>query len=96
MSRMVDRSTLEHLRLDRHWLVRSAAEDAIVRYPVPTPKPYRAGVREMTQEDWDEITKGGVLMYFANKPKASSTQQALPLLVPQSQQESNHPTLPQA
>jgi hypothetical protein len=70
MSRTVDRSTLEHLRLDRHWLVRSAAEDAIVRYPVSTPKPYRAGVREMTQEDWYKITKGGVLMYFGNKPKA--------------------------
>ncbi len=96
MSRTVDRSTLEQLRLDRHWLVRSAAEDAIVRYPVPTPKPHRAGLREMTQEDWDQITKGGVLMYFGNKPKASSTQQALPLLQPQLQQESNHPTLPQA
>ena len=35
MSRMVDRSTLEQLRLDRHWLVRSAAEDAFVRFPVP-------------------------------------------------------------
>ncbi|NBX32747.1 MAG: hypothetical protein EBR07_08450 [Planctomycetes bacterium] len=96
MNRTVDRCTLEQLRLDRHWLVRSAAEDAIVRYPVPTPKPHRAGRREMTQEDWDEITKGGVLMYFGNKPKASSTQQAPPLLATQSQQESNHPTLPQA
>ena len=35
MSRTVDRSTLEQLRLDRHWLVRSAAEDALVRFPVP-------------------------------------------------------------
>ena len=35
MSRTVDRSTLEHLRLDRHWLVRSAAEDAFARFPVP-------------------------------------------------------------
>ena len=35
MSRAVDRSTLEQLRLDRHWLVRSAAEDAFARLPVP-------------------------------------------------------------
>jgi hypothetical protein len=35
MSRAVDRSTLEQLRLDRHWLVRSAAEDAFARFPVP-------------------------------------------------------------
>ena len=35
MSRTIDRSTLEHLRLDRHWLVRSAAEDAFARFPVP-------------------------------------------------------------
>lgn len=37
MSRAVDRSTLEHLRLDRHWLVRSAAEDAFARFPAPVP-----------------------------------------------------------
>jgi hypothetical protein len=96
MGRTVDRSTLEQFRLDRHWLVRSAAEEVISRNSVRTPKPHRAGVREMTQDDWDEITKGGVLMYFGNKPKASSMQQALPLLAPQLQQESNHPTLPQA
>ena len=35
MSRTIDRSTLEQLRLDRLWLVRSAAEDAFVRFPVP-------------------------------------------------------------
>jgi hypothetical protein len=34
MSRTVDRFTLEPLRLDRHWLVRSAAEDAFARFPV--------------------------------------------------------------
>jgi hypothetical protein len=37
MSRTIDRSTLEHLRLDRHWLVRSAAEDAFARIPAPVP-----------------------------------------------------------
>jgi hypothetical protein len=37
MSRTVDRSTLEHLRLDRHWLVRSAAEEAFARLPAPVP-----------------------------------------------------------
>jgi len=37
MSRTVDRSTLEHLRLDRHWLVRSAAADAFARFPAPAP-----------------------------------------------------------
>jgi hypothetical protein len=37
MSRTVDRSTLEQLRLDRHWLVRSAAEDAFARIPAPVP-----------------------------------------------------------
>jgi hypothetical protein len=38
MSRTVDRSTLEHLRLDRHWLVRSAAEEAFARLPAPVPE----------------------------------------------------------
>ncbi len=37
MSRTVGRSTLEHLRLDRHWLVRSAAEEAFARLPAPVP-----------------------------------------------------------
>jgi len=38
MSRTVDRSTLEDLRLDRHWLVRSAAEEAFARLPAPVPE----------------------------------------------------------
>jgi hypothetical protein len=38
MSRTVDRSTLEYLRLDRHWLVRSAAEEAFARLPAPVPE----------------------------------------------------------
>lgn len=96
MSRKVDRLTLEQLRLDRHWLVRSASEDAFARFPVPAAEQHRARVREMNQDDWDRITKGGVLMYFGNKPKASSTQQALPLRQHQSHQKPNHPTLPQA